>query len=393
MILLLLLAQDIPSLIEDLGHENLDRREAAMQGLEKRIKEAMPALRKAAKEAGDLDVRAGAQSLLNKYSAGAVLWKHECTHKSGLIQPLRLLGVQGDLAVVECGCFGSPLVALDEATGKIRWESNVGAGYATYSSLAKGVVFATINTGPDKVAAVDLATGKTRWTFEGKKGLHRPVLAGTRAIVGGGDGVRAVDAETGKILWHFETKEWIPTPGIFEDLLIGRGLRVLDLETGTLRWQKDIGPHSSPVAVAKGVICVGAENRLFAFRLDGSKVWECEVEGIGHDAPVIVGDQVRYTSSFLSGKKTEGGGYPTITRCYTVELGTGKITGTESPAVAKSEVRTIEIDGMSAELPATFSSKRYHTAIGGFPVLSGERYTGPRRSAVVCLRGVDVDQE
>lgn len=372
-LLAMLALQDLDQLIDDLGHDSLDRRDAAMVALEKRIVEAMPALRKAAKDAANLDVRAGAQALVNQYSTGALLWKHECGHKGGLIKPLALLGVQGDTAVVECGCVGSPLVALGEATGTIRWESKVGAGYATHYALAKGVVFATINTGPDKIAAVDLATGKTRWTFEGKKGLHRPVLAGTRAIFGGGDGIRAVDLETGKVLWRFETSEWISTPAV-DRLAIAPGrdgkLRALDLETGKAVWAAEIGANPSPAAVADGVVYVGAGDRLFALKLDdGSKLWECAARGISHEAPRVEGRVVRY-----------------LNRAYE----NGSPSNAEPPS--KPEVRMFEIDGMKAEMPAVFRGDRFHAAIGGFPVLSGERYTGPRKSAVVCLRGRDIDR-
>ena len=370
----------------------------------------MPALRRASAEAGDVHIRETAAELVRRHSVGALLWTYECPHGGDLLQPLRWVGWGEGIFIVECGCSGAPLVGLAEATGEVRWEAKPGAGFATHAVLFAddGLIVATVNTGPDRLIAVDVSSGAERWTVIGRKGLHRAVLAGGRAYVGGGDGLRAVDVKDGRVLWHFETETWVSTPTLTERFALASGsdgrIRAVDLETGASAWEFPVKGKASPVGVAGDVALFAGEEKLHAVRIDtGELVWECAVKGWSHDAPYAVEGTAYYTTLY-PGPELETGGYSQLSRHYAIDLATGDVRRDQADPIQIGEPRRpiekkvrIGDDDVILELTedgrvAGAHGTRVVVALRGFPVLSGERYEGPRHSVVACLRAVDVDR-
>ncbi len=442
---------EIGELIQALGDSSLEKRAAAADQLRAKIKIALPALRKAAAESTDAQIRASAQELVAAFAAGAVLWKHECKHGGTLIQPLRLCGEAKGIAIVICGCVGSPLVGLDAKTGEVRWQSTAGEGFSTYHALTADVVFAVVNTGADKIVAIDVLTGKSLWTLDGKKGLHRPALAGDRVFVGGGDGVRAVDAKTGDVKWHLVSTVWMSTPTVGDSLVIAScsdgKVRAIARGSGKLGWEfaaygKPGNP--SPPAIAGDRVLVGGENCLYSIDLKtGEKAWGCPVKGWAHDSPVAADGIVYYKTSYMGPKDEKSGGYPTMYEHTSVELATGTLVKQQADPIAipgrghtwveaKGQVSAVDGDSkplkdgtkcalagcdgvhqltvkivrvgqddvnlfaaVNGRLRITGDSpggERLIVMAGGFPVYSGRHYDGPRRSAIVCLRAADADR-
>jgi eukaryotic-like serine/threonine-protein kinase len=127
------------------------------------------------------------------------------------------------------GTFGEEVVALDLRTRRTAWHySDPDKRFPFFSSgaLASGRLFVG---GRDKsVHAINVATGKTAWTFPTKARVDSsPALAGGRVFVGSSDG----------------------------------RLYVLDATTGAKRWEFDCGGAvtGSP-AIASGRVVVGAQN-------------------------------------------------------------------------------------------------------------------------------------
>ncbi len=156
----------------------------------------------------------------------------------------------------------------------------------------------------------------------------------------------------------------------------------MDRGTGKLVWEVGDFKQISPIALAGDGLYVGSSDRLVALKREsGERIWECPVRGWSHHAPRIDGGTVYYSTQYR-GPRAKGGGLPTLTRHYAVEAATGKILRDQDVAIPE---RRIDEPGAR--------TTRLYSLEGGFPVLSGEFYDGPRRSAVVCRRGVDIDKE
>jgi len=134
---------------------------------------------------------------------GKVLWSRGDTerHNDGTVRPPVLSG--GLLHVVSRG--GKRLAALDPATGRTRWSHDI-AAYGGRVAQAGGVV---LLAGADaRVTALDAATGKEKWRHR-IPGQPQPTflsygdgLAYAVATAGSGTQVAAVDPKTGATRWQ-----------------------------------------------------------------------------------------------------------------------------------------------------------------------------------------------
>ncbi len=119
--------------------------------------------------------------------------------------------VSGDTVVVGGSTIGyepglikgakGEIVALDVATGKVRWRKDVKGGVLSSVALAEGAAVATATDG--KVRAYDLTDGSPRWVYDAKAPLFAPPAV-ARGVVYAGDlrgGVHAIDLATGQAKW------------------------------------------------------------------------------------------------------------------------------------------------------------------------------------------------
>lgn len=191
------------------------------------------------------------------------------------------------------------LVAIDRATGKIKWKAN-----------------------PEKAAA----DGKG-WKFW-KKSAHAFALTGGPSVysgliaLGGRNGeVFAFNAADGSVLWKtMVSSSVISAPLVTFDTVVVRAndgkVFGLDLSTGEKRWQFDRGMpslsvrgNSAPV-LGPGIILLGYEDgSLIALRQqDGQRVWEQlvakpdgrnELERMADiDGEIQVGDREVFATSY-----------------------------------------------------------------------------------------------
>jgi polyvinyl alcohol dehydrogenase (cytochrome) len=216
-----------------------------------------------------------------------------------------------------CGdVWGSPTV--DPATRLVF----VGTGNCTSSPEGYGR-FA------EAIVALDLATGQVRWTYQ-PHGPNRddfdfagaPNLfdAGDRALVGLGNkdaAYYAVDRSTGELVWRTQvTEPGIPRPNanystggfigataVADGVVVGGtavggtpALHALDAATGAIKWQQpEAADTYASAAVANGVVFLGSTTE-FTFRaLDlqtGEVLWSKELRGGVAGGAAIVGDDV-----------------------------------------------------------------------------------------------------
>jgi outer membrane protein assembly factor BamB len=103
--------------------------------------------------------------------------------------------------------IGSEFIALDLATGKLRWKAKAERGM--FASLGTGgnTVYAT-GTDPYGVHAFDAATGDRRWFCETPRlNVDHPIAVGADAVhvpaFENRNGFYAIDAASGRLLWNF----------------------------------------------------------------------------------------------------------------------------------------------------------------------------------------------
>jgi outer membrane protein assembly factor BamB len=184
---------------------------------------------------------------------------------------------------------GDNLEALDSQQGWVRWRTEIGSG--TYSSPT--VAGETVYVG-DRVAipaepqsngrlhAVDVHSGKKRWSFETDEFIDSsPTVSegpgpGATVFVGGwqatlgtdperrAGSVFAVDIESGQRKWQFETgARVVSSPTVADGTVFAgswdRSVYALDEVDGELRWRFETGGKvSSSPLVVDGTVYVGS---------------------------------------------------------------------------------------------------------------------------------------
>lgn len=209
--------------------------------------------------------------------------------------------------------------ALDPATGRPRWRTELQARIPGSPAVADGLV--VVGDAAGIVHALDLATGASRWTFRtagadlvsADFGFDRrtiqasPSIAGDRVFVGARDGfLYALDLHTGKRLWRFDHQvSWVnTTPAITEGVVYDGSsdahfVQAVDEATGRELWRADTEniEWSSP-AVAGGSVFVGdGAGWMYAFdRADGSLQWRYRTGDRVMSSPTVTDDLVIFGS-------------------------------------------------------------------------------------------------
>jgi hypothetical protein len=150
-------------------------------------------------------------------------------------------GIQSSAAIADgavyVGVESADLLAIDLATGKLRWKYRAQDGIDESSPLVHdGVVYVGDIAGT--LHAVRAADGKALWTFKTESEIRSsPVISGDRVFIGSYDGnLYCLSVKDGKVLWKFTTSSYVhATPAIAGGLIyiagcdeIFRGLRIAD---------------------------------------------------------------------------------------------------------------------------------------------------------------------
>jgi outer membrane protein assembly factor BamB len=228
------------------------------------------------------------------------------------------------------------------ADGTVAWELGAGGGFGT--PLVDGdTVYAGSSDG--RLYAVEIATGKLRWTYDAKEDLStRPAIADGAVIVSSlSDTVFAIDAASGAWRWHQrrEQKQPLTIHGAASVQVSGDTafaaysdgtVAALELRTGAPRWQRRLGPagtHRDVDALAvDGQRVYAAAYSGAVLSLDartGETVWSFEAPGAARLA-LAGGLVVAVTATSVHGLSPVDGG-----AIWTAPLG-GSPTG--APAVA-----------------------------------------------------------
>lgn len=222
-------------------------------------------------------------------------------------------GVGGGLVAV--GSSDGKVVALDAASGKKLWQTGVASEVLAAPLVVGGRVY--VRTVDGRLQALDAQTGKAQWTGEepvpklSLRGTAPPVLAKDNVVAGFDSGkVIAFNAGTGDIAWQAQ----VTTPGGRSELdrlsdvdgavqvdgndgfAVGYHGRVVmfALDSGQIWWNRELSSYRAPALDDTQVYVATAEGSVVALRRrDGTILWQQDgLKRRGLSAPAVVGNAV-----------------------------------------------------------------------------------------------------
>ena len=190
------------------------------------------------------------------------------------------LGVRGRDTIVTVG--GNRVVALDSATGRERWRTDV-TRVTHYEPALDG--HTVLVSADDRFIALERASGERRW--EAPVGEHAGGAVLTRvgsepiALVTTESGlVAGLDGRTGEARWSAQMPGDIwAAPAATAAEAVGavlwagaegetvNRLRVLDLATGAVRWESGVEAGATAPVIHDGLVVLGEGNGNFAARI------------------------------------------------------------------------------------------------------------------------------
>jgi outer membrane protein assembly factor BamB len=211
----------------------------------------------------------------------------------------------------DAGHSGTAAVAGPQA-GHIRWQRHL-EGVVTPGPIVgpNGVVYAASNGGV--LHAIDLATGRDRWSFNGR-GSYGSDLSTSAALRSDGlllwpgphDTLFGIDAATGSLLWQKTFGGMVLSPALGRDhvyigTMDGR-LQALTVsrDGANLAWSSDLGVHGeqsygSPAVSSDGTVYETVANRIVAVRDagdHGSILWHFDIASGTEVSPAVSRDGI-----------------------------------------------------------------------------------------------------
>jgi len=210
-------------------------------------------------------------------------------------------GFVDDLVIV-AGADGK-VVALDRATGAVRWTHEYREEFGSQPLAGDGLVYLATMQGT--VLALDAKTGRWAWHFRREApgkftilGVGRPAVADGVLYQGFPDGaVAALDAKTGALRWErrLGRGEYVDVDATVQ---IGKGrvfaasyagqVAALDAATGAPVWETRI-PYAYKVKLDGETLHVVTTTEVLSLSArDGSERWRAPLEGVPFGEPVVV---------------------------------------------------------------------------------------------------------
>jgi outer membrane protein assembly factor BamB len=303
-------------------------------------------------------------------AGGGRLWRAETQEEDS-----RSTNVGGGLAIDGGVLFASTgraeVLAMDPATGKIRWRKPLPTAARAAPTVADGVIY--VPTLDAQLVALKADDGSKVWTYQGQDssvsvlGLPAPAVAGGLVIAGFGSGdLVALGTATGGVAWSdslasargrnslvdLSAIHGMPVVSGNEVIAIGLGglMLALDLRSGRRLWERDVGSSETPCVAGDWIFILSADQQVAAIsRGDGKVAWVTQLDTyenmdkqkdpIVWTGPVLAGDRL-----LLAGSNEQA----LAVSPYTGKiLGTQKLSGKASfaPVVASFTVFVVTDDG------------------------------------------------
>ncbi|MCX9084250.1 MAG: PQQ-binding-like beta-propeller repeat protein [Candidatus Methanoperedens sp.] len=172
--------------------------------------------------------------------------------------------------------------AFDGNNGQIVWSTLIGKRSESSPAVGDGII--GFGTDRGEIVALDAATGKLKWSYDtGVSDIRSsPVITNGTIIVGSNDGsIYALTTEKGALKWKYSTRDNVESSPAVKNGIVYAGSRdsgflAIDSETGNTRWKfPDSGQVISSPAISNNVVYFGTKNN-FIYGLDantGQRLW------------------------------------------------------------------------------------------------------------------------
>ncbi len=310
-------AADITRWVQQLGDEGWQMREEAQERLIDAGAPAIPEVAKVA-ESDDIEIKQRAKLILAQIAKNTkdargqammrnILWRVPLAESAG-----SAVAVGGGLAVFRTGDGG--VAAVEIITGKSRWslegKADVAGGMAMQAPVIDGDAV-LVNTG-GSLRAVELATGKDRWQFDREAGVTQAAVADGVVFVCGRDKhIIALDAKTGQEVWQaLVDSPFSTSPVVCGDFVLGApekgGLVAINRKSGKRVWDvTDNKPVGDLVAVSdETFLCRTGESVTLREAKTGAAKWSSPMPAA---AGVAVRNRVNINGAvFVNGVPVSG---------------------------------------------------------------------------------------
>ena len=237
------------------------------------------------------------------------------------------IAVEGDTLYVGTG--RAEVLALEAATGKIRWRKPVSTPVRAAPTIAEGRLF--VVTLDNQLQALAVDDGRRLWSYQatppetGVLGLPAPAYMAGLVVAGFGSGdLVALRAATGSVAWS----DSLGAAGGHSSLLdlsavrglpvvadgrvyagsLGRLTVAMDVRSGRRLWEREVATGDTPWLAGDWLFLLAADGQLAAVsRADGRIAWVTELpqfedeekkkDPIHWIGPVLAGDRLILGSS------------------------------------------------------------------------------------------------
>jgi outer membrane protein assembly factor BamB len=213
------------------------------------------------------------------------------------------------------------LLALDAATGAIRWRVPLGAPARSAPTIASERVY--VGTIDNQMLGLSASDGKRLWSYQSPAsdtlvlGLPAPAYVDGIVIAGFGSGeLVALRAASGTVVWSDSLAAARGRTSI-SDLSAIRGLPMVrdgrvyaaslggqlvanDLRSGRRLWELELASAETPWVAGEWVFAVGTDGRLAAVnRIDGAVAWVTQLDR--WETPAKEQDPITWAGPILAG--------------------------------------------------------------------------------------------
>ena len=225
---------------------------------------------------------------------------------------------EGSPAPSPGGAFDSRLAAIDLSTRKPLWDPvQLDRVSRTGVTIDGGTAFLGDNSG--KVYAVDLATGRVRWTQKAGGYVYTPLAASAGKVFvtvqGGASGTAslvAMDQSDGSVAWRVDQRgeNFVTAPAVGGGAVVAgfalvtsggvssSVVRAIEATTGATRWSSPTGtiptPIGAPAVTSDAVVAFDASGQVYRFDLvSGARLWDFALnERVFRTSPAVTAAQV-----------------------------------------------------------------------------------------------------
>ena len=188
------------------------------------------------------------------------------------------------------------LIALDLRSGKLRWTFAENGQYISPAIAGDTVFIRAEADNQGQVFALDVRTGAQRWSFTPRRlssaatgfwggHLTSPVVVDGSVFIGAGKELYALDAATGAIRWEYGAAEYLSSSATVGDKYVfisdTTHLHAIDRQTGVLAWKAptDFAIYFAPVVAEQTVFVTNGDQAMALNAADGTTRWQTGIDG------------------------------------------------------------------------------------------------------------------